>query len=337
MIDSVPGAAYTIVATSDGSQCGQPQNTPLGVLLSSTSRNNFLPPIVGFAFFDNFSLQADMAAYGLPAYGQQAEVSHARIWIQYDLCIGSRYFGYCFPIKFYLLRESATSPANTLPYETLPGGNINYKRESGTCADLGAITSFFLNVTLYDGDVCFVPTFSALDLATTTPATAYAKYTNGLTDNPTQRVGDPSISRFIAQEPSNSLFNLTHLRYTARNSEWIYNEMQRPFNGSNYTNTAGCSTECLSPADLVISGPAVLCGTGTYSVPVRGPGLTYTWAASPAGAFTTASGTGETFTTSNAGDSQGTITLQIGGDCPLTLIKQLTVGAPATPMVITES
>lgn len=109
MIDNVPGAAYTIVATSDGSQCGQPQNTPVGVLLSSTSLNHFLPP-VGLPYLNNFTLYVDMAAYGLPAYGQQAEVSHARIWIQYDLCIGTRYFGYCFPIKFYLLRERPLPP-----------------------------------------------------------------------------------------------------------------------------------------------------------------------------------------------------------------------------------
>ena len=90
MVENVPGAAYTIVATSDGSQCGTPQNTPVGVELARTDRNNFLPPLLptvpgsplpyvpGSLVHDNLTLYTDMVALGLPAYGQQAEISHAR-------------------------------------------------------------------------------------------------------------------------------------------------------------------------------------------------------------------------------------------------------------------
>ena len=190
-------------------------------------------------------------------------------------------------------------------------------------------------MTLYDGDVCFVPTFSALDLPATTPATAYAKYINGQTDNTATRVGNPAIGRFIAQEQSGSLFSLTHLRYTARNSEWLFNEFQRPYAapGTN-PNPLACPSnpqECSVPT--LITGPPTLCGTTTYATTVQGPGLTYTWTASPASAFTVSSGSGPTFTTGNSGSSSdyGTITLQIGGDCPLTLTKQVKLGSPEPP------
>ena len=49
--------------------------------------------------------------------------------------------------------------------------------------------------------------------------------------------------------------------------------MQRP-PGSTAANGVPCSTECLSPADIAISGPATLCGSGTYTIPVRGGSTT---------------------------------------------------------------
>lgn len=92
------------------------------------------------------------------------------------------------------------------------------------------------------------------------------------------------------------------------------------------------------PPNLAISGPGTVCGQATYSAPaVAGPNQaqTYTWTASPASAFTVAGGAGATFTTANSGSSSGygTLTLTLGGDCPLTLTKQVKLGAPAAPTV----
>jgi hypothetical protein len=83
---------YTIIATSDGSQCGQPQNTPTRVVLSSTSGDFFIRPLSYLPgplnILSNFNIKAEGSAHGLPPYGQQAEVSHLRIYLQYNLCIG---------------------------------------------------------------------------------------------------------------------------------------------------------------------------------------------------------------------------------------------------------
>ncbi|MGI4870140.1 MAG: hypothetical protein ACRYFX_03060 [Janthinobacterium lividum] len=287
MVETVPGATYAIVATSDGSQCGNPQNTPLGVELAHT-KTDFLFPMHGFVVVYPFTLHADMVAYGLPAYGQQAEVSHARIWIAYELCIGAGYFSYCWSIKYHLLDESATSPPNTLPYETLPGGNTNYKQESGNCADLTGVTGFFLNATLYDGDVCFVPTFSALDLPANTPVDAYASYANNITSNSATRTGSPRIDQFIAQEHNGNQFSLTHLRYTARNGEWLFDQMQ---NKTQAAALVACSSECAVP--LSITGPNPLCPNGPTTYSTNAPaGTPVTWVSSDPSVATIDYGTG---------------------------------------------
>lgn len=178
-------------------------------------------------------------------------------------------------------------------------------------------------MTLYDGDVCFVPTFSALDLPAATPATAYAKYTNGLTDNPTQRVGNPGIGNFIAQEQSGSQFSLTHLRYTARNSEWLFDQLENLPLASSY-----CSTECLTFAPT-ISGPDAFClnssATNQYTIANLPAGVTVAWSATTtAGTVAPASYTGPTYSLSASSATAGTITVQAvlsTASCTLATLK----------------
>ncbi len=321
---------YDVVAVSNGSQCGRGQNTPVGVTITESSLA-FLLPIgkqtqVGFT--------GNCAAYGLPALGQQTTVS--RISLQLDYRIGIGICPVCTSIRiyFHLLQESAQSPPNTLPYETLPGGTTNPYQQAGSCGggfdfgSLNGIYAAYLRTKLYNGDLCFVPSYSALDVPTVTPSTAFAKYINSATDNPSL----PRVKRYLAQEQTSSaLFNTAHISFTPRNSEWIFNEMQRPFNGD--ANPINCgSTECVLPADVTFTGPGTLCGTATYSTVDRGPGYTYTWTASPASLFTNPSGTGLTFTTgNNSPDDNGFITLEISGDCPRTVQRSIKVGRPAAP------
>jgi len=327
---SGPQPAYPIVATSDGSQCGRGSGAPVGVLLSSadTYTNNWLAPIAAII---PFSLGVRGAAYGLPAYGQQALISRMRVYFEYRIRIGIGFFTVTIPIRFNLLNESAPSPPSTLPYETLPGGFTNLAAESGDCGTTSGIASAFLKTSLYNGPICFVPSYSALDVPTVTTATAFSKYINNLTDNPSL----PRVARFVAQEASSTTssatYNLNHLTFTARNSEWIFDEMQLLPHASNY-----CSSECLTSSDLEIKGPGTLCGTSTYSSPVNGLGVTYSWTASPANAFTVATGNNSTFQTANVPgvNTTGTITLTINTGCQTTFTKTVVVGAPAVPTFI---
>ncbi|WP_460583841.1 T9SS type A sorting domain-containing protein [Hymenobacter arcticus] len=170
-----------------------------------------------------------------------------------------------------------------------------------------------------------MPTYSALDVETVTSATAYARYVNNVTDSPS-----PSrVLSYIAQENVNGTgtqFNQPHLRFTARNSEWIYNQMQGLPPASNY-----CSTECL-PLTINSSLPTGqrLCAGNsiTLTIPGLATGTMVNWTTAPAGFFTTTSGSGPTFTTTATagGAGTGTITATVG-PCNNTVSVNVPVGA----------
>lgn len=335
-----PQPTYEIVATSDGSQCGRGSGAPLSVALSTADTyTSGLSRLISFLnplpYLGNFSLGVRGAAYGLPAYGQQTTVSRMRVYIEYRLGIGVGFFSISIPIRFNLLNESAPSPPNTLPYETLPGGTTNLSAESGDCANQTGIVGAFLRTTLYNGPICFVPSYSALDVPAVSPATAFSKYVNNVTDNPSQ----PRVARYVAQaNPTNSPteYNLNHLTFTARNSEWIYNEMQRPFNGNINPVACQANPECIPfPVTPTIAGNNVFClngnSTNTYTVPNQPAGTTINWTATTtAGTVTPAAYTGPSYALTVNSASAGTVTIQAvvtKGTCTVaTIQRQVTLG-----------
>lgn len=330
-----PQPAYQIVATSDGSQCGRGSGAPVGVVLSSADTytstagavlGGLISMLNPISYLGRFSLGVRGAAYGLPAYGQQATISRMRVYIEYRLKIGRCPFCITIPLRFNLLNESATSPANTLPYETLPGGTTNLDRESGGCGNTTGLVALFLRTSLYNGDICFVPSYSALDVQTVTPATAAVAYLYGA---PPQTSAVPRVAKFIAMEQNAGLYNQTHLQFTTRNSQWIFNEMQglpiAPLN---------CQTECSPYPPISISGLDIVCAgsTGTTFTVAPPFGSVTGWTASPAGLVTlpttTAGATSITVTPANS-SSTGLVTLtaQISNGCYSTVAtRQVAVG-----------
>ncbi len=80
-------APYSIVAVSNGSQCGRAQNTPTGVAITQSVLAVLLPiPYVGL-----IGITGNLGAYGLPAYGQRATISRANIRLEYRIRIGYLY------------------------------------------------------------------------------------------------------------------------------------------------------------------------------------------------------------------------------------------------------
>ena len=312
-----PQPAYQIVATSDGSQCGRGSGAPVGVVLSSADTytstagavlGGLISMLNPISYLGRFSLGVRGAAYGLPAYGQQATISRMRVYIEYRLKIGRCPFCITIPLRFNLLNESATSPPNTLPYETLPGGTTNLDRESGGCGNTTGLVALFLRTSLYNGDICFVPSYSALDVQTVTPATAAVAYLYGA---PPQTSAVPRVAKFIAMEQNAGLYNQTHLQFTTRNSQWIFNEMQglpiAPLN---------CQAECSGYPTVPITGPANVCpGGSTFSVAPPFGSVT-NWTVSPAGLAT--------FTTPTAGATTVGLTPTSG------LVGLVTVSATIT-------
>ncbi|MGY3088136.1 hypothetical protein ACVWYF_001169 [Hymenobacter sp. UYAg731] len=317
MITFSGSAPYDVVAVSNGSQCGNAQNTPVGVQIAQSSLAILLP---GALFSASpigpgaHGVTGEFASYGLPAYGQRATVSRVDLRLEYQIRIGYCPFCVTIPIRFHLLQESAQSPANTLPYETLPGGTANPVQQAGGCASgfdfgsLNGVYAAYFRTNLYNGNICFVPSFSALDVPTVTASTAFAKYINNITNNPSA----PNVARYVAQETS----SMPHLTFTPRNSEWIFNEMQRPA-GSTALNAPACSTECDLSQQATLSGPTSICpgSTGTYAVNNLPAGYTVTWQAN--GGATPATGMGSTFAvTAPVGSSTNVqVVATIGNAC----------------------
>jgi hypothetical protein len=318
----VPAGFPPIVATSDGSQCGQPQNTPAYQELLRNNRDYLIGPAGIF----RMGIQSEAIANALPAYGTQRTIAHLRVWYTIRVL--------WLKVNITLLNRNYTSPANILPYDIMPGGNTNliYQQDLVTNHGNGflGLWRFAGNTSLYNGDICFAPTFSTLDVQTVTSATAFAKYINNNTDNPSP----PRVPRYLAQEANGTVFNLLHLQFTARNSEWIFNEMQRPFNGN--TNTLSCAKECAIPLIItrsLASGERLCPGSSvTFSVTNQPTGAVVNWSVSPTNLFTTTSGTGTSFTTSASSNTGlGYITATVAGTCGPSLTQTIQVGGEGRP------
>ncbi|WP_148233540.1 T9SS type A sorting domain-containing protein [Pseudopedobacter saltans] len=116
-----------------------------------------------------------------------------------------------------------------------------------------------------------MPTPSALDIQTYNVPSLSSTYVNGW--NPT----NPSRAEtFIAQDASVSIYNESHTRFTARNAEWLFKEMENVAG-----NTLNCSSTCFpNTNNALITGPTQLCSTATYQIPNLPTGSTVTWTAS---------------------------------------------------------
>lgn len=251
-----------IVATSDGSQCGRLQGTAPHQELTRNVRSYLLNPfIVAFGF------QSEAVANALPAYGTQDRLAHLRIWFTFRIL-------WCH-IDITVLNRNYNSPANTLPYETLPGGYVNLADQRSLLTNSFIFTSFNFT-TVYNGPLCFVPSYSAMDVQTITPATAAVSYLYGA---PAATSAVPRVAKFIAQEQVAGTFNQGHLQFTARNSQWIFNEMQGISNAP-----LNCQTECSPYPPVPVAGPDIICANGSATFTVVPPfGGVTDWDISPAG------------------------------------------------------
>lgn len=229
-----------------------------------------------------------------------------------------------FSKNFYLSKLAYSSPSNNpVAWDGLPGGaqRINGQIDLAPGKAFGwqlygvVVAGYSKNVALAN-TFCFVPSASALDVPVLNNNTVQASYVNGFTSS----TSPPRAEAYIAQVPffdaaiGATAFNSIHPFFTGRYGQWIYNEMERPFNGN--TNSVACdpSPECTVPVVLAITGPQSICGPATYSA-TGGQGATYTWTTSPAGAFSPATGTGATFSTTSTGSASGQVTVSVPNAC----------------------
>ncbi len=317
--DTAPGRAYTIVAASQGSQCGQGLFSPYTELIRVNGEIGVSP----LPWIVRGGLSAEAIVNAIPDNGQANRVSHLAFKIRIRLFRFIR-------ITIPLLDRSYSCPAGLLPVDGVAGstedivaGGLNISGSFNSWPVSALLGLPIVNANWHVAVVpqfCFLPTASALDVPLTSQV-LQGVFSNGI-GAPVQ----PQLKSFIAQESYTSGYNKPHLAFTPRNAEWMYDVMENMPFADSY-----CASACNLAANLTISGPLTVCHTSTYTSPLQGPGYTYNWTATPANLFTVASGTSPTFQTSNAADGSGIIQLTISGGCAPVMSKEVTVGRPASP------
>jgi hypothetical protein len=321
--DPTPG--YRFIATSLGNECANPIFSPYTQLINADAHTYlYLFPIVSM----NVRVRAE--SFALPNTGSTSKISYLKATSSFYL------FGFI-PINKTYYENTAYANGSQLPVDGIPGATNPISSELPEL-DRNIFIPFvggpvgFISVNAHGtpGNFTFVPVVSALDVATFNTTTFSQKYSGGI--NPLY----PSRSaNFIAQEtvqnqPTQT--NNVHIRFTARNARWMFNEME------NVTpNTENCSsTSACQAAGFFITGDASLCsGSKTYTFNSVHPNAPVTWSVTPGGIVSLVTNADKSVTLTKIGDGVVTLTgsattcgVQTGN-----ITKQITVGGPIIEFV----
>ena len=294
-----PQPTYRLATTSLGSQCGQQVLSP-GTKLIDIHGKFRLSVLI---FRANYYL--DLNAWALNNTNTSAAISNIKFSTNKTLLF--------IPISrtlFSLNISVNTVQGNLTAWDGVPGGTQSTLTQVGSVpSNLPPVTMpvlFFTAKIVSELNVApganftFVPTVSALDIATINNASLSGKYTGGYSTY------NSRAATFIAQEAftsgSSQQYNKEHIAFTPRNAQWMYNEMQ------NIANTLNCSSECSVVTGSAITGPTSLCGTQTYQVTNIPPGHTVSWTASPAGVVNIVNN-GSSLTVTQVAGNAGVVTL----------------------------
>ncbi len=280
---SGPQPTYKVEAVSLGAECGNGNNLqPYAELLRINGNFNISP----LPWISRTGWNTEVIVNALPATGQSRRISKLRLWVNFKILI-------FISVDLDLTNKEFYSPSTLLPWDGAPGGTQNTALQIGTRVP-SVNYSFFpffslqLGATYYPGDFCFVPTVSALDATSISQSSLNLAYAGGVSaTNPAR------VANFIANKRAtrSSVFNESHPRFTARNAEWMYLEMESPTG-----NMLNCPAECVVDYGAAIISVGPLCYGVPQNVGLSGifpSSATFTWTASPAGMFAISSGSGK--------------------------------------------
>lgn len=339
------------VATSNGSECGQPQLfAPYAVLLDvqgngllDDPHNNyangtslgvgllsglFLPgsfPVsfaIGYLLsLGNYNGRADFVVNAVPNQ-QQQRIYHGGFLVCKDIVFGA--LSAC--VVDYA--EDKFSNANMLAYDSAPGGIYDINQLGGNVVgQLGTSFPLPLYRITVQPTFCFVPTTSALDIgggsATLTPSALTASYSGA---NPPAAPFNTPFANFITASRENQ----THILWNGLNSKWAYQEMQGTPQAFN------CQAFCQIPAQIR-GGNAICAGINAEFTldGIPATGVTVTWYLSSATSYTVVSQTNSRFVVnSTVGTGSGIIYAFIESDCGrFTVQKTVSFGGVPSPIV----
>ena len=340
---SGPQPTYRFIATANGNECANPLFAP-GKTFINLGAGVSAGIFARFLFFKvpilDYKLAAAVEAYALPASGSTNKI--AKVYAENSL----KLFGFINVFK-QLYDNTAYAPGNHLAVDGVPGSNypllnvdaLNqltnlpiFKVNLYVSFPLGPFLGGYFGAYAYNSgasyNFTFVPVGSALDVSPYNNSTFTQKYVNGL--NPIYPSGSAT---FIAQEtvqgqPSQT--NNTHIRFTARNSRWMFNEMEGVL-----PNNENCSNECSPTAsDFSINGINPLCTSSIYSVRNIPANATVVWSATPSSIVTISpiNGNQANVTINQIGDF--TLRADVSNGCaqnPIPVFKTIHAGIPVIP------
>lgn len=263
---SDPQPTYRFIATSQGSECGTPIFAPGSNILNIQGNAGALIPFALSTGKANLEIQAN----ALPNIGSSSTIAKVKFVAKVKL------FGFITIAKDFYNYTSNITSSTFLPIDGAAGGTspIGSLDASGISAggDIPFILNYRANLnTATISNFCFVPTASALDVQNFDNSSLSAVNVGGWSPtNPS------SAETYIAQESlGNGVFNERHTNFTARNAEWIFNEMQNSTN-----NNLNCSINCTPTVNAsLIEGPEASCNGAIYSIPSLIPGTIVNWSA----------------------------------------------------------
>lgn len=319
MVDNIT-LPYQTIATSDGSQCGNQLFAP-GTNLVQFDAGYFIAPLTKWitsgGLYTSLTINAALNQ-------QQNQALNFRLYTQYKI--------FTIPINITIASLIGNSPATALALDGAPGGTY----PKSLLPPIPSLNKSFdiwlfgynLNLNVAP-EFCFVPTASALDVTNFNASSLAEKYVNSVNTS-----NASNFTRYIAQESftrqnqAGTLFNQEHVAFTPRNSHWLFDQMENVTPSTNQE----CSSECTS-SGLALTGNALICTTGTYSVNSTA-GTPVTWSVSPSG-IASLSSNGNTATLTRITNGNVTLTALVGS-C-ITLNQNVQVGVTIPNFAIIEN
>ena len=324
---SDPQPTYQFLATSNGSQCGNEIFGPHHQIVSaSVGTFVFLFPVI------SNRIQVAMSAYALPETGQSSLLASLSVSNKTKL------FGLITVAK-QMYDGTAYASGTQLPIDGVSGGLAPYQMRLGNGSVninlTGILTGLSdalifssIDFSLYGNPTyfTFVLTVSALDAAPFNTASFNQNFVNGT--NPSF---PSSSNNFIAQETNSGISNVSHTLFTARNANWMFDEME------GIANTRNCSAECNPP--YFISGANAVCSTAVFSIPGLENGATVIWSTNY-GYVSFSSTTSNPVTVTAIGSGTITLTATIstpcGGSSIVITKSNIQIGGPYTGFTISS-
>ena len=325
---------YPFYAISNGSQCANPVMQPNSLIIK---KDGEVATANWLLFFYKNKYRLDVQVNSLPAYGIQSQISKVVMERNIKLFYGAIGTGWLTTYS-----ETRTSPANTIPWDGVPGGtkpgrpisqtginpDINIKTKDILSNVLNSLFYVIVNnvhsnvqIPFLQNDFTFVPITSALDIQNVTASTLSQPFNFALNGLQGSRA-----NKFITQDfAAEGKFNIEHTNFTARNCRWLFNEMQ------NITQpAASCIDYCNSNQ---ISGLSRFCISETYSVAPSS--ATIIWSATPSGIVQVTQNPNNSNIVTLTKLTDGVVTLIASGVCNSgNLTKSIIVGKGAPSATI---